>query len=657
MYTNGQAGGSLQAIGTTTIDGKKQLPIGLRRYPLAEYISQHYGGKYIFISDECHKAKGGSTQVGMAMQDLLSGARRSLMMTGTLYGGKASTIFYLLYRASQSFRTMYDYDEESRFVQHYGLHKIITRRKKRRNTYRGGYSYDDPEVIIKEAPGCHPGIVALLLPQTAFLRLEDLNIALPPKSEAVLPVEMPDDMKKVYTGPLGDLYELGRKKAACGNMGILSAWMQAAMGWLDCPVQETITVTYGEEGSEVTETFELPDLSHLQLPKVEAICDQIEQQFKQYHRKSLVFFEQVNRRDPIPFFEKALKARGLKPWVLRSSTKAEDREDLYKQAIVQGYNVFLMNGSLVEMGMDMVEAPELHRTQINFSVYKVDQQNGRNYRIGQDQPVRRVYSYYSNTIQQVATFMLADKLAATATFDGEVSEGLAAMSQNADSLQSQLLKAVAGDAVVNMPKTLTVIRKDSDMTQWSEAHALYQSLKSLYPDHVAMLRIDDFYETFDADAELIARELDLILTSRPISDGMRSPLACWPVKSSESYVERLLNKGYKVALGHQHEATQTYEPVAFKKELTGDEAAEFLASIPTFGLDRVPDEHPIVGQTYVLTHRMGLIEVRNGHVLGHLTWMGGGVLVGPDNLKAIASKVNLAKMKTGKPWSVEVVWA
>ena len=53
----------------------------------------------------------------------------------------------------------------------------------------------------------------------------------------------------------------------------------------------------------------------------------------------------------------------------------------------------------------------------------------------------------------------------------------------------------------------------------------YLQIKAQHPDAVVFFRLGDFYETFDEDAEIAARELDLVLTSRPVAKGVRIPMA------------------------------------------------------------------------------------------------------------------------------------
>ncbi|GAF81016.1 unnamed protein product, partial [marine sediment metagenome] len=81
----------------------------------------------------------------------------------------------------------------------------------------------------------------------------------------------------------------------------------------------------------------------------------------------------------------------------------------------------------------------------------------------------------------------------------------------------------------------------------------YLDLKRRYPHAILFFRLGDFYETFDQDAETAARELDIVLTSRPIGKDQRVPLAGIPHHALDSYLAKLIAKGYKVAVCEQME--------------------------------------------------------------------------------------------------------
>ena len=79
----------------------------------------------------------------------------------------------------------------------------------------------------------------------------------------------------------------------------------------------------------------------------------------------------------------------------------------------------------------------------------------------------------------------------------------------------------------------------------------YLDIKRQYPDTIVFFRLGDFYETFDQDAEVASRELDIVLTSRPVAKGTRVPMAGIPHHAVENYLARLIDKGYHVAICEQ----------------------------------------------------------------------------------------------------------
>ena len=79
----------------------------------------------------------------------------------------------------------------------------------------------------------------------------------------------------------------------------------------------------------------------------------------------------------------------------------------------------------------------------------------------------------------------------------------------------------------------------------------YLKIKRSYPQAIVFFRLGDFYETFDEDARLVSRELEITLTSREMGKGQRYPMAGIPHHALDNYLARLINKGYKVAICEQ----------------------------------------------------------------------------------------------------------
>lgn len=79
----------------------------------------------------------------------------------------------------------------------------------------------------------------------------------------------------------------------------------------------------------------------------------------------------------------------------------------------------------------------------------------------------------------------------------------------------------------------------------------YLNIKKEYPNAIVFFRLGDFYETFDNDAEITSRELDIVLTSRNVAKGIRIPMAGIPYHAVDNYLSRLISKGYHVAIAEQ----------------------------------------------------------------------------------------------------------
>ena len=81
----------------------------------------------------------------------------------------------------------------------------------------------------------------------------------------------------------------------------------------------------------------------------------------------------------------------------------------------------------------------------------------------------------------------------------------------------------------------------------------YFEIKNKYKDFLLFYRLGDFYEMFFDDAILASRELELTLTGRDCGEEERAPMCGVPYHSSETYIGRLIEKGYKVAICEQME--------------------------------------------------------------------------------------------------------
>ena len=100
-------------------------------------------------------------------------------------------------------------------------------------------------------------------------------------------------------------------------------------------------------------------------------------------------------------------------------------------------------------------------------------------------------------------------------------------------------------------------REEVDRSKVSPMMAHYLDIKDKYPDTIIFYRLGDFYEMFFEDAVTVSHELELALTGRNAGLSERVPMCGVPYHSYVSYMEKLINKGYKVAICEQLEDPKT----------------------------------------------------------------------------------------------------
>src|SRR5438128_6352486 len=88
----------------------------------------------------------------------------------------------------------------------------------------------------------------------------------------------------------------------------------------------------------------------------------------------------------------------------------------------------------------------------------------------------------------------------------------------------------------------------------------YAAIKREHPQALLLFRLGDFYELFFEDAVVAAKELEITLTSRNKEKGVAVPMCGVPYHAAESYIAKLIRKGFRVAICDQMEdprATKT----------------------------------------------------------------------------------------------------
>ncbi|HIE05965.1 MAG TPA: DNA mismatch repair protein MutS [bacterium (Candidatus Stahlbacteria)] len=113
----------------------------------------------------------------------------------------------------------------------------------------------------------------------------------------------------------------------------------------------------------------------------------------------------------------------------------------------------------------------------------------------------------------------------------------------------------------------------------------YYEIKNRYRDAILFFRVGDFYEMFYDDARVASKELGIILTSRPHGRGGRIPLAGVPCRAADSYIAKLVKRGYRVAICEQVERPDK------RKKLVRREVVEVITPGMILRPDLLDEDH------------------------------------------------------------------
>jgi SNF2 family DNA or RNA helicase len=383
--------------------------------------------------DEVHEEKSKGAAQGLAAATLAEACGKSLVLTGTLLGGYASTLFHILYRFSPGIRGEFEHGDEAKWVARYGFVDRINkkdpeeRREDGRQSRRRSYA-----TRVVERPGVTPPILFHLLGNTVFLRLRDVATNLPPFEERVMLVPLDQangdheqpSQAACYARLERDLKDAVRRALVAGSKRLLGAYLQSLLAWPDACTREEVVVD-SLHGEIVGQAPALP--ADRLYPKERQLVELV-RQARSRGRRVLGYVTHTGTRDLTPRLRAVLEREGFRVVVLKADTVAPDRrEEWVETRVGEGVDVVLVNPRLVATGLDLVAFPEVVFIETDSSTYVLRQAARRSWRIGQHQPVTVTHLVYGQTMQADALALLAAKLRASLTVEGDLPEdGLAA---------------------------------------------------------------------------------------------------------------------------------------------------------------------------------------------------------------------------------------
>ncbi len=391
-----------------------------RRWAIADYIAKHAGGEFkLLIADEVHTFKAKASDRGIAFHQLVEATKYTLTLTGTFFGGKSTSIFWLLHRLNAGVRKDFAFNDEKRWARLYGVLEM-TRKSKRaeedgdEDGVTGNRRYQNQ---AKEQPGISPAIVNRLLDTTVFLSLKDLGLALPHYAEEVVTLEMTDEQSSQYRVMAKKLYDLAIK-----SRRYLSTWLQWTLARPNSAFRdEVVEVDEVNKKGEVIRRKELMELPAVvdkeALPKESWLVDFCRAE-RQQGRKVLIYLRQTGTRDIQDRILKTLRDGGMRAEVLTSGVSPRKREEWIAKRVV-GLDALVVNPRLVETGLDLVAFSSVVFAEIEYSLYTLWQAVRRVWRLGQTKPVKAIYSVYSEAMEARALALMGRKMKAAQLLYGD----------------------------------------------------------------------------------------------------------------------------------------------------------------------------------------------------------------------------------------------
>jgi hypothetical protein len=426
---------------------------GPRRLALAEYVRRRLRRQFdLLILDEGHEEKGRATAQGLAAGTLAAACARSLVLTGTLLGGYASTLFFLLWRFSSAMRSEFGYGDVAAWIARYGYIERITRRDPNEHIEDGRRSKRRlyPTRVV-EKPGVTPPIILQLIGNTVFIRLADVAADLPLYTERVHLVPLDSGTRAAESTQASAYHQLAREFRAAvtqalqqGSKRLLGAYLQALLSYPDACTREEVVLD-PDSGTPIGVAPALPP--DRLYPKQQALLELVRREH-QRRRRVLCYLTHTGTRDLTPRLERVLRNAGFRVAILKAATVSPDRREEWVAARVrEGTDVLLTNPRLVQTGLDLIEFPSLVWMEVDYSVYVLRQASRRSWRIGQRQPVEVTYLAYADTLQAQALGLVAAKTRASLLVEGDLPEdGLAALHADGGDLVLALARRLAAPA-------------------------------------------------------------------------------------------------------------------------------------------------------------------------------------------------------------------
>ncbi|GIK64325.1 MAG: hypothetical protein BroJett018_21190 [Chloroflexota bacterium] len=471
------------------------------RMALADYIARvHPGRVYLYIADEVHELKSLSSDQGDAFTVLSNAAEKVIGLTGTLYGGVASSIFGLEYQLNPRVTRRYNWGEHNadkskqlaRWVDQMGsLERIVEYKPQydQSGRYTGKARFEHQP---REAPGTSPMLVREILDHALFVGLTDIS-DMPAYEEIPVPIDMDADLREIYDDTKQALGEYLFQCRLEGDASFLGRYLRTLLSYPNAPFRAENIIhrrkLRGEDGAIIPlekSVWAMPNLGEDRLyAKEQWLIDTVRSELAQ-GRKVGIFVEQSATRDIQPRLAALLTHHipHARPFILYGKVDPKKREAVLEAQLKAGCNIFLANPKLVQTGLDLVAFPTLIFYEINYSLYVTIQASRRAWRIIQTAPCKTFYPYYTDSMEARAVALIGRKQRAAKLLYGDNDIGLSELTDGGDE---------ANDLIAELAKSLDEDTGVTDLRDLFKAASSAESsreslwaVEALVEEHLAV---------------------------------------------------------------------------------------------------------------------------------------------------------------------------
>lgn len=456
----------------------------LHRWPVSDYIRKHLSGFFkAFVADECHQYKGKATDQAEAYHQLSRACRWTINLTGTLFGGKSTDLFWLRHRVDSEVRRDYKFSDESRWSASYGrLEETLNKVSEEKDgAYSGKRRY---AVRVKEIPGISPSIFRRVLKSCIFVKVQDLGFKMPAYNEHIIRLAMNEVQHEQYQWLYDTLYKhiqdgmksydrIGMKEA----QALLSVWLQNCLSrpnsgfrseevWWKPPANDQDELSSGKQPylvplgdapltpeplsedelatvgltpdddddkimrkvTDINPNFVLPaGMEPMVLRPVVVGADLLP---KEEWLLNTIQQEQAQGRKVL-IYVRQTGTRDIQPHLQRilkrvgirasilDNSIAPSKREAWINSHIDSMDALITNPKKVETGLDLVAFSTCIFYELDYSLFTLWQAMRRVWRLGQTNPVKVLFPIYAGTLEDAALSLMGEKMKAACLLYGD----------------------------------------------------------------------------------------------------------------------------------------------------------------------------------------------------------------------------------------------